>query len=163
MSINSFLNQSISLKLIIVVGGFWSLLALIGVFYFFGGMKEGFQAGLVGVGSALDYKMGDGVKSSWENKVLPVEAPIKVAKIPTMITDVNNDTIDTNVFADLETNEGGEVPMPEGELVFFDKTKFSPECCPSTYSTGEGCVCASPEQMQYLNQRGGNRTLTSVY
>jgi len=163
MSINSFLNQSISLKLIIVVGGFWALLAAIGVFYFFGGMKEGFQAGLVGVGSALDYKMGDGVKTSWENKVFPVEAPIQVAKVPNVITDVNNDTIDTNVFADLETNEGGEVPLPEGELVFFDKTKFSPECCPSSYSNGEGCVCASPEQMQYLNQRGGNRTLTSVY
>ena len=162
MSINSFLNQSISFKLIIVVGGFWALLAAIGVFYFFGGMKEGFQAGLVGVGSALDYKMGDGVKSSWENKVLSADKP-KTIEVANMIKDVNNDTIDTNVFAELETNEGGQVPLPEGELVFFDKTKFSPECCPSSYSTGEGCVCASPEQMQYLNQRGGNRTLTSVY
>ena len=33
----------------------------------FGGIKEGFNAGLVGLGSAIDYKMGDGVKKSWEN------------------------------------------------------------------------------------------------
>ena len=168
MSINSFLNQSISLKLIIVVGGFWALLAAFGVLYFFGGVKEGFQAGLVGIGTALDYKMGNRVKSSWENKDVTaitynIQSPNSAPQQPTAILDVNNDTIDTNVFADLETNEGGDVPLPEGELVFFDKTKFSPECCPSSYSTGEGCVCASPEQMQYLNQRGGNRTLTSVY
>ena len=173
MSINSFLNQSISLKLIIVVGGFWLILAAIGVLYFFGGVKEGFQAGLVGIGSALDYKIGDGVKSSWENKgsnndaghgVIPGAIDIK-SSLNMISSDEKASIIvgPDNVFTELETNEGGEVPLPEGELVFFDKTKFSPECCPSPYSNSEGCVCASPEQMKYLNERGGNRTLTSVY
>jgi hypothetical protein len=64
----------------------------------------------------------------------------------------------------LEKNEGGgPIPLPEGELLFFDSTKFSPDCCPSVYSNADGCVCASPEQMKYLNERGGNRTLTSEY
>ena len=69
-----------------------------------------------------------------------------------------------NIYSDLEKNEGGgPIPLPEDELLFFESTKFSPDCCPTTYSNGDGCVCASPEQMQYLNERGGNRTLTSEY
>ena len=151
MSINSFFNQTISLKLIIVVGGFWLIVAAFAIFYFFGGVKEGFQAGLYGLGSALDYKMGEGVKKSWENKdVFQDNKPSKI-----------ND--DMNIYSILEKNEGGPVPLKEGELLIFDTNKFSPECCPSTYSNSDGCVCASPEQMQYLNERGGNRTLQSEY
>ena len=152
MSINSFLNQTISLKLIIVVGGFWCIVAAIAIFYFFGSVKEGFQAGLVGIGSALDYKMGDGVKKSWEN----INAITNLDK-PNEINDA------ANVFTDLEKNVGGPVPLPEEELVFFDQNKFSPDCCPSNYSSADGCVCASPEQMKYLNERGGNRTLHDEY
>ena len=176
MNINSFLNQTISLKLIVVVGGFWMIVAAIGVLYFFGGVKEGFQAGLVGIGSALDYKIGDGIKSSWENKgpnnasAGSSEANINsfdMTNSLNMASSTENASLiisQDNAFAALETNEsGGDIPLPEGELVFFDKTKFSPECCPSPYSNSEGCVCASPEQMKYLNERGGNRTLTSVY
>ena len=63
----------------------------------------------------------------------------------------------------LEGNVGGPVPLPEGELSFFSKNKFDPSCCPSTYSSSLGCACESVEQAQYLNQRGGNRTLSSEY
>lgn len=153
MGINKFLKQTISIKLIIVVGGFWMIVLAICVYLFFGGLKEGFDAGLVGLGSAIDYKMGDGVKRSWENK-----DTISDHKNPNALNDASN------IYSDLEKNEGGgPIPLPEDELLFFDSTKFSPECCPSTYSTSEGCVCASPEQMKYLNERGGNRTLTSEY
>jgi len=151
MSITSFFNQTISLKVIIVVGGFWLIVAVLVFLYFFGGVKEGFQAGLVGLGSALDYKMGDGVKHSWENKDTIVNAK------PSKIND------DMNIYSSLEKNEGGPIPLPEGELLIFDNNKFSPECCPSAYSNSDGCVCAAPEQMKYLNERGGNRTLTGNY
>jgi hypothetical protein len=157
MSINSFLNQTISLKFIIVIGGFWLIVAAIAVYYFFGGIKEGFQAGLVGLGSALDYKMGDGVKRSWENSNNGVSENATANMHAPTLPD------DNNVFAGLEGNEGGPVPLPEGELLIFKTNKFSPECCPSSYSNGDGCVCASPEQMKYLNERGGNRTLASEY
>ena len=153
MGIKKFLEQTISIKLIIVVGGFWLIVAAFAVYIMFGGIKEGFNAGLVGLGSAIDYKMGDGVRRSWENK-----GTIQEHKNPDAIND------SSNIYSELEKNEGGgPIPLPEGELLFFDSTKFSPECCPSTYSNSEGCVCASPEQMQYLNERGGNRTLTSEY
>jgi hypothetical protein len=151
MSINSFLNQTISLKLIIVVGGFWTIVAAFVIYYFFGGMKEGFQAGLYGLGSALDYKMGEGVKRSWENKDTAENS------IPSAVND------NKNIYSILEKNEGGPIPLPEGELLVFDKNKFSPDCCPSSYSNSDGCVCASPEQMKHLNERGGNRTLYDEY
>ena len=56
-------------------------------------------------------------------------------------------------------NVGTPVPLPEGELFFFADNKFKPECCPSTYSNRMGCACLSQAQVEYLNQRGGNRTL----
>jgi len=176
MSINSFLNQSISLKVIVVIGGFWLLVATIALFSLFGGIKEGFHAGLVGLGSALnygygssvDYKMGDGVKRSWENNsvadnnasnIAPTTESSMESSIPFSM--INDESF--NMYSNLEKNEGSPVPLAEGELLIFDKNKFSPECCPSTYSNGNGCLCASPEQMKYLNERGGNRTLNSVY
>ena len=56
-------------------------------------------------------------------------------------------------------NVGTPVPLPEGELFFFADNKFKPECCPSTYSDSMGCACLSQDQVDYINQRGGNRTL----
>ncbi len=54
---------------------------------------------------------------------------------------------------------GTPVPLPEGELFMFANNTVSPECCTSaTYSTVDGCVCTSMDQIKYLNERGGNRT-----
>jgi len=58
-----------------------------------------------------------------------------------------------------KNNVGTPVPLPEGELFFFADNKFKPECCPSTYSDSMGCACLSQAQVDYVNQRGGNRTL----
>jgi len=52
-------------------------------------------------------------------------------------------------------------PLKNGEMVIFSKNKFKPECCPSPYSSSTGCVCMTPEQIHYLNTRGGNRTTDS--
>jgi len=64
-----------------------------------------------------------------------------------------------SVLAKHETYKGGPVPLPEGQLLLLADNEFKPECCPATYSTGSGCACMSSEQIQYLNQRGGNRTM----
>ena len=161
MSINSFLNKTVSFKLIIAVGGFWLIVAAVAVLYFFGGIKEGFEASVVGLGTALNYKMGDGVTSSWENTD-KVKEHVKKNKD---IRDINYNKIDenTDLYSNLEHNVTGPIPLPDDELVFFDKNKFSPDCCPSNYSSADGCLCAAPEQMRYLNERGGNRTLVGEY
>jgi hypothetical protein len=103
-----------------------------------GGVKEGFNAALDLSGAALDYTMGTGVKGSWDKPRASREAP--------------------NINASLEGNIGGPIPLPEGELFIWRENKSDPNCCPATYSTSEGCICSSPEQMTYLNERGGNRT-----
>jgi hypothetical protein len=54
-----------------------------------------------------------------------------------------------------------EEPLKNGVLVMFAKNKSKPECCPSPYSTSTGCICMTPEQIHYLNTRGGNRTSDS--
>lgn len=64
-----------------------------------------------------------------------------------------------NKLNSYKDNVGTPVPLPEGELFFFADNKFKPECCPSTYSDSTGCACLSQDQVTYINQRGGNRTL----
>lgn len=39
----------------------------------------------------------------------------------------------------------------------FAYNQSRPECCPATYSTSTGCVCTTPEQRKWLNERGNNR------
>ena len=92
-------------------------------------------------GADVNYRMGKGLKVSWENK--------------------NNEN--NKLENSLNTNVGGKVPLPEGQLYMFYKNKFDDNCCPSTYTSSTGCACISKEQSDYLNQRGGNRTLTTEY
>ena len=112
-----------------------------------GGVKEAFQVSKDLTGSALNYVMGKDVKSSWT---------------------YNTETSDTSshyerLYQPLEHNTGGEVPLPEGQLFMFYQNKNSADCCPSSYGSSDGCTCMTKEQYQYLNTRGGNRTLSSVF
>jgi hypothetical protein len=49
-------------------------------------------------------------------------------------------------------------PGPD-QLFLFKNNQVKPECCSSSYSSDMGCVCTTPEQRNYLNMRGGNRTV----
>jgi len=44
------------------------------------------------------------------------------------------------------------------DLFIFKNNQCKPECCGSSFSCGGGCVCTTPSQRDYINQRGGNRT-----
>jgi hypothetical protein len=55
-------------------------------------------------------------------------------------------------------HSGPPIPLPEGELFFFNNTKFDSECCPSTYTNSQGCACLSQPQYNHLMMRGGNHT-----
>lgn len=59
--------------------------------------------------------------------------------------------------------KGGPIPLPPGELLIFADNEVKPECCPSYYSSSTGCICTSQKQWDYLNQRGGNRTLSTEF
>jgi len=52
---------------------------------------------------------------------------------------------------------------PQGELgpdnmFMFKENQCKPECCGSSFSCDGGCVCTTPEQRNFINARGGNRT-----
>ncbi len=109
-----------------------------------GGVKEGFRAATGLAGAGINYSMGKGVPGSWA-KTGPGGSY-------------------NSWFKSLDGNtQGLPVPLPEGRLAIFGDNKNAPTCCPSTYSGSTGCVCATPQQMKYLNERGGNRTLNSEF
>jgi len=109
-----------------------------------GGVKEGMQAAIGLTGSAINYSMGNGVAGSWD-KTGPGGSY-------------------NSWYKSLEGNtQGLSLPLKDNQLAMFAANKQSPNCCPSTYSGSMGCVCATPEQMKYLNERGGNRTLNTEF
>jgi len=95
------------------------------------------------IGSApLRYKMGQGVKSSWDTKKLP------------------------SIAQNLSTHPGPKVPLPAGQLFFFANNTFSPDCCippQSGVSNGDGCACVTQEQVNYISSRGGNRAASDEF
>jgi hypothetical protein len=84
--------------------------------------------------AALDWKMGNGVESSWEDK---------------------------GEAAGRATNTNTNSSLPGDEMSFFANNKFDPTCCvapKSGYSNSSGCACLTKEQQTYIEQHGGNRT-----
>ena len=112
-------------------------------------LKEGLE-----MGAELAYKMGEGVPQSWDTR--PQQKGPSVSW-----RSQNHDAT------------GSEFVGPDKSLSFFADTQFKPECCGATYSsqgglttqgvTSSGCACLNKEQMEYLNTRGGNRTLPTEF
>lgn len=108
-------------------------------------LKEGMQ---MIMGSTLDYKLGEGVPGSWDTKEQQTGPSVPWRS---------------------QDHDSYQSKMVEPDTMhFFANTEFKPTCCGSTYSsnggltgqgyTRSGCACLSPEQMNFLNERGGNRT-----
>jgi hypothetical protein len=49
-------------------------------------------------------------------------------------------------------------PGPDS-LFIFKNNQAKPECCDASYASDMGCVCTTPQQRNYINMRGGNRTV----
>jgi len=62
----------------------------------------------------------------------------------------------TQGVIDIITRPKQPIPLPNGQMDMFATTSFTPKCCPNTFSTSMGCACMTLEQLNYLNQRGGN-------
>ena len=57
-----------------------------------------------------------------------------------------------------EALQGPEFKPGPDSLFMFKNNQCKPECCGASLSCNGGCVCTTPQQRDYLNQRGGNRT-----
>jgi hypothetical protein len=60
-----------------------------------------------------------------------------------------------------EPLEGNYPPFKVGmdNLFMFKDNQCKPECCGASYACDGGCVCTTPEQRNFINSRGGNRTV----
>jgi hypothetical protein len=54
---------------------------------------------------------------------------------------------------------GPEFQPGSDRLFIFRDNQAKPECCSASYSADTGCVCTTPQQRNYINMRGGNRTV----
>lgn len=104
--------------------------------------KVSVKEGLETIGANVDYVLGSDIASSWVNKM-------------NSMTDYTYEN-PWNRYNDVK---GTPVPLKDGQMFFFENNSFSSDCCPSTYTDSMGCACISREQVDYLNERGGNRTI----
>ena len=58
-----------------------------------------------------------------------------------------------------EPLNGPEFKPGDDSLFIFKNNQCKPECCGASFSCDGGCVCTTPQQRDYINKRGGNRTL----
>ena len=58
-----------------------------------------------------------------------------------------------------ESLNGPEFQPGPDSLFLFKNNQVKPECCDASYSSDMGCVCTTPQQRNYINTRGGNRTV----
>jgi hypothetical protein len=60
-----------------------------------------------------------------------------------------------------EPVEGNYPPFKLGmdNLFMFKDNQCKPECCGASYACDGGCVCTTPDQRNFINSRGGNRTV----
>ena len=47
--------------------------------------------------------------------------------------------------------------MPQ-QLDLLTYSTFSPDCCPSVYSSSTGCLCDNNNEFSAITTRGGNRS-----
>lgn len=143
-----------------------------------GGINEGFEL-IDNLGANISYIMGQNIRGSvhdlqftnGDNSTLKEDIekftpPYETKKVKK--EEDKTDEGEINIYKDLETNNKKEESLETTDseikrLDVFENTKFSPDCCPSNYSSSNGCACMTPEQMKFLGQRGGNRTLNTEY
>jgi hypothetical protein len=142
------------------------------------GNKEGFLPDLFKTGLDVASRITEGMGPLPREETIPVKKDGRegLALMGSNINEVQNGDVSNmwvtkaNTYASefgygIINNTGSaytaDEPLKNGELVIFAKNKFKPECCPSPYSSSTGCVCMTPEQITYLNTRGGNRTSDS--
>ena len=53
-------------------------------------------------------------------------------------------------YASTENNKAGDIDI-------LGASKFSPECCPHTYTTSSGCLCDTQNENIIISSRGGNK------
>ena len=103
-----------------------------------------------------NYKIGDGVKGSYDGKVLKPGGVSNWRKQP------NNVPLNTRPLFIPQghqiplTFESNAVQLPPDSMFYFANNLVSMDCCPSTYTTDRGCVCTTEQQRRFIGEQRGN-------
>ena len=104
----------------------------------------------------LSWRMGNGVPGSLDGLVLKPGGVSNWRRQPN-----NAQFQDGKLFVP----QGHSLPlkveeqpmmMPKNSMFMFANNRYSPSCCPSTFSTSGGCVCATQQQRRFVGQRRGD-------
>jgi hypothetical protein len=111
---------------------------------------EGFSGANTNYGESAAYPMIQSTyldASKWGNPDLTIIPGKPIPKAAQAIIDRPNQTL----------------PLPEGQLSLFDNMPFSPECCPTAFSSSMGCACLNSQTYNALITRFGNNVPYSEY
>ena len=111
----------------------------------------------------VNYDMGKGVYGSYDGIRLIANKYDGWRKQPADVPLLKNKLFVPQGTTLPLANEMVYSQIPTDSMFYFARNQAKPECCPSTYSSSMGCACMCPEQLKYLNSRGGNRTHPSLY
>ena len=73
------------------------------------------------------------------------------------------DGIDLTSFGSLWASSPKPTPLKpyenadDNQIMKYQNSKFTPECCPSSITSDVGCLCATKEDEREWLTRGGNR------
>jgi len=132
--------------------GWYVIIILLAIGYLIGSRIQcgGRAEAMSTLGAPVDWSMNQGLSNNW------------VQSAQTYSNEVG-DGIGT-ILEKHDSYTGTPVPLQNGQMFLFADNKASAACCNSaTYSSSDGCVCTTAEQLKYINQRGGNRTAPSYY
>jgi hypothetical protein len=111
---------------------------------------EGFSGANTNYGESATYPLVQSTylnTSKWGNPDLAIIPGKPIPKAAQAIIDRPNQSL----------------PLPEGQLSLFDNMPFSPECCPTAFSSSMGCACMNSNTYNYLITRAGNNVPYSEY
>ena len=113
--------------------------------------------------ASTNYYIGNGVKGSYDGKVLTPGGVSKWRKQP------NNVPLNTQSQFIPQGNqiplafESNAVQLPADSMFYFANNLVSMDCCPSTYTTDRGCVCTTEQQRKFIGEQRGNNKNFSEY
>ena len=111
--------------------------------------------------ASIDYKMGSysGIKLPQVNNDRKLKSKIYTNfGTPNPLDDIY--PIESNYSN--ATNVDGTPDSPKS-MAMFKYNSCEAECCPSTYSCSNGCICQTENQKKFINSRGNNRTSPSEF
>lgn len=111
--------------------------------------------------ASIDYKMGSysGIKLQQVNNDTKLKSKIYTNfGTPNPLDDKY--PIESNYSN--ATNVDGTPDSPKS-MAMFKYNSCEAECCPSTYSCSNGCICQTENQKKFINSRGNNRTSPSEF